>query len=80
MNEVTKEELLKTAEAIEKAMPVTGQIIDFLESRGVPMEIGVIAAGIAFSTGSSSLGVSLPSVIELVRVFYKQAERRHEAH
>ncbi len=80
MDEVTKEQLLKTADVIEKAMPIARDIIDFLESRRVPMEIGVIAAGIAFSTGSASLGASLPSVIDLVRVFYKQSERRNEAH
>jgi hypothetical protein len=80
MDKLTIEELLRTVETVEKAMPVAGDIIDFLESRGVDMDVGVIAAGIAFSSGASSLGASLPSVIELVRVFYKQAGLRREAH
>ena len=80
MRQYSKEDLLKSADIVEKAMPIAGEIIDFLESRGIDMEVGVIAAGVAFSTGASSMGASLPSAIDIVRVFYKQADQRREAH
>lgn len=80
MREYSKEDLNKSADMVDKAMPIAVEIIGFLESKNIDLDVGVIAAGIAFSTGASQIGASLPSAIDIVRVFYKQASHRREAH
>jgi hypothetical protein len=80
MKEYSQEELKRSANLIIEAMPLSLKIIEFLEQSGVEMDVAVVAAGIAYSSGSHSVGASLPSTIDLVRFFYKEAETPRETH
>lgn len=80
MDDKTREELMETNRVVAEATVISHAIIDFLERSNVDMKVAVVACGIAFSSGSNSLGASLPTTIDIVRTFYKQAGECHETH
>lgn len=80
MKDFSKDELLRSANLIKDAFPLSREIISFLDKSGAPMDVAVIAAGIAYARGSHAVGASLPSTIDLVRVFYKHAGMPRETH
>jgi hypothetical protein len=80
MKGFTEEELARSTKILTEATPLSSTLIKFVEEIGADMDVTVVAMGIAYAAGSRSIGVSLPSAIDLVRFFYKTTEIPRETH
>jgi hypothetical protein len=79
MKDYKEEHEQKAVEFAVQATEVANGIIDFLNASGVDMNVGVFAAGMAFSAGAGAMGLGLPQTIDIVRLIYKKGHPDYEA-
>ena len=78
MTKLSNEDLMDLDKKIVESSHISSKMINFLEEEGIPMNMAVLAMGVSYASGARALGISLPSVIDLVRVSYKMGD--HETH
>lgn len=79
MPKISDEHLRITKEVSTKAIALSNELIKYMESTNADIRVAVLAAGIAYSKGSMVLGAPLPATIDVIRMFYKNAEAAEKA-
>lgn len=79
MRELSEENLRITKEVSTKAIALSNELIEYMQSKNADIRVAVLAAGITYSKGSMVLGATLPATIDVIRMFYKNAEAAEKA-